>query len=179
MSQGPGQLLTAKGVGSQRWFAALSAHRAPPWGWLSLSLSPAGAEGRLPLAGAPGDGWGPQSGPESITPGSLGTAALAKPAVPNSAVPSGCQGGTRAHTHTHTLSSLAHGAQLSLCWHESFPRLSGQKPPTRLGGSWGAGEQGRPLPLLPSPIVCDLPPVLMSYLGCIFFVIAKQWQEQG
>lgn len=110
-------------------------------------------------------------------PGTPGIAVLAKPAVPNSAVPSRCQGGTRAHTHT--LLSLAHGAQLSSCWHKSFPRLSRQKPPARLGGGWGAREQGQLLPLLPSPIVCDLPPVLMSYLGCIFFVIAKQWQKRG
>lgn len=119
-SQRLGQLLTAKGVESQRWFAALSAHHVPPWGWLSLSLSPAGAEGRLPPPGASGDGWGPQSSPESTTLGPRAQPCWPNPLSPVLPSPAGAR---EARVRTPT----------PCCWHmgHSFPHVG-----TRASRGW-------------------------------------------
>lgn len=100
---------------------------------------------------------------------------------------------TCAHSHAHTRTQLAFSnmpdiAFLMLAqeipvaaWSASFViRGAGGQAPVPARGGWrGQTHRSWPLRLLSSPIICHFRPLLMSYLGCIFFVIAKQWQKPG
>lgn len=103
--------------------------------------------------------------------------------------------GTRVRTHTrsHARTQLAFSnmpdvAFLMLAqeipvaaWSASFliRGAAGQAPAPARGGWRGQTHRSWPLRLLSSPIICHFGPLLLSYLGCIFFVIAKQWQKPG
>lgn len=99
----------------------------------------------------------------------------------------------RTHTRSHARTQLAFSnmpdiAFLMLAqeipvaaWLASFLiwGAGGQAPAPARGGWTGQTHRSWPLRLLSSPIICHFRPLLLSYLGCIIFVIAKQCQKPG
>lgn len=139
--------------------------------------------------------WGLHSAPLPTPVLSPKAALSPRAAHANSAGSSTCQLGTRVRTHTrsHARTQLAFSnmpdiAFLMLAqeipvaaWSASFliRGAGGQDPAPARGGWRGQTHRTWPLRLLSGPIICHFRPLLMSYLGCIFLVIAKQWQKPG
>lgn len=139
--------------------------------------------------------WGLHSAPLPTPVLSPKAALSPRAAHANSAGSSTCQLGTRVRTHTrsHARTQLAFSnmpdiAFLMLAqeipvaaWSASFliRGAGGQDPAPARGGWRGQTHRSWPLRLLSGPIICHFRPLLMSYLGCIFLVIAKQWQKPG